>query len=448
MNSSIPYFRRQAHIAPLAMFRIVFGAIMFLAIVRFMANGWVHSLFVEPNFFFKYQYFEWVKPLGNIGTHLLFIGIAIAFLLVTLGLFFRVASIAAFILFTYAELLDKTNYLNHYYFVSLMLFLLIFLPANKGFSLDIVRKKSIKQMIVPKWSIDAIKLQLGLVYIFAGLAKLNYDWLFNAMPLKIWLSANTHLPIIGELMNQSATAYFFSWGGALYDLGIVFLLMNYKTRNFAFALVVFFHLTTWLLFPIGMFPFIMIGSTLIFFSADFHLRIFNYFGKQKVKRIAFPKASQTSLIPRATFIIFALYFLIQITMPFRFMLHPGKLFWTEMGYRFSWRVMLMEKAGTAFFYVKDKTTGKEIEIDNKEYLTRNQEKMMATQADMILDFAKYIKEDFAGKGMDNIAVRVESYVTLNGSGSRLFLDSSVNLLAIENIEDNPNLILAFEENEN
>lgn len=442
---NLSYFKRQAHIAPLAMFRIVFGAIMFLAMLRFMANGWVHSLYIEPDFFFKYQYFEWVQPLGNIGTYALFIGIAVSFLLISLGLFYRLATISAFMLFTYAELLDKTNYLNHYYFVSLMVFLLMFLPAHKGFSLDIKRKSSIKKMIVPKWNIDAIKLQLAMVYLFAGIAKLNYDWLFNAMPLKIWLSANTHLPIIGGLMDESFTAYFFSWGGALYDLAIVFLLINAKTRNFAFALIVFFHITTWLLFPIGMFPFIMIGSTFIFFSADFHLQIFNYFRKQKECVRALPTTDKLPLTSRATLLIFALYFLIQVAMPLRFMQYPGKLFWTEMGYRFSWRVMLMEKAGTAFFYVKDKTTGKEIEIDNKKYLTKNQDKMMATQADMMIDFAHYLKQHFAQMGMDDIAVRVESYVTLNGSGSRLFLDSSVNLLDIYKIEDQPNLILAFKE---
>jgi len=448
MNLKTPYFKRQVHIAPLAMFRIVFGAIMFLAMVRFIANGWVSSLYIQPSYFFKYQYFEWVKPLGYYGTYSLFVGIAISFLLIALGLFYRAATIAAFLLFTYAELLDKTNYLNHYYLVSLMVFLLIFLPAHKGFSMDAMRKGKREKMSVPKWTIDTIKVQLAVVYIFAGLAKLNDDWLFNAMPLKIWLSANTYIPIIGGLMDKPITAYIFSWGGALYDLGIVFLLINRKTRNLAFAFVIFFHITTWLLFPIGMFPFIMIGSSLIFFSADFHIRIFNFFSKQKAGNEVMTNALSIPIRSKITLGILALYFLIQVALPFRYVLYPGKLFWTELGYRFSWRVMLMEKAGTAFFYVRDKATGREIEIDNRSYLTKNQEKMMSTQPDMIIDFAHHIQSDFEQKGMNNIAVHVESYVSLNGSGSRLFLDSTVNLLEIAQIQDNPNLILAFEKNEN
>ena len=43
----------------------------------------------------------------------------------------------------------------------------------------------------------------------------------------------------------------------------------------------------------------------------------------------------------------------QILIPFRSLIYPGELFWTEEGYRFSWRVMLMEKAGYASFKIVD-----------------------------------------------------------------------------------------------
>jgi len=43
------------------------------------------------------------------------------------------------------------------------------------------------------------------------------------------------------------------------------------------------------------------------------------------------------------------FFVIQIFFPWRYLLYPGELFWTEQGYRFSWRVMLMEKAGNSNF---------------------------------------------------------------------------------------------------
>lgn len=114
-------------------------------------------------------------------------------------------------------------------------------------------------------------------------------------------------------------------------------------------------------------------------------------------------------------------------MPFRYLLYKGNLYWTEQGYRFSWRVMLMEKAGTAFFYVQDKQTSRETMIDNKDYLTYMQEKMMATQPDMMVDYARFLKAEFEKKGFTDPVVRAQSFVTLNGCGSREFIDPTIDL---------------------
>ena len=45
--------------APLAVFRIFFGVLLFASIVRFWANGWIAQLYIEPEFHFKYFGFEW-----------------------------------------------------------------------------------------------------------------------------------------------------------------------------------------------------------------------------------------------------------------------------------------------------------------------------------------------------------------------------------------------------
>ena len=41
-------------------FRVLFGLALFAGIVRFVVSGWVDVLFVQPTFFFKYSYLEWV----------------------------------------------------------------------------------------------------------------------------------------------------------------------------------------------------------------------------------------------------------------------------------------------------------------------------------------------------------------------------------------------------
>jgi Vitamin K-dependent gamma-carboxylase len=114
-------------------------------------------------------------------------------------------------------------------------------------------------------------------------------------------------------------------------------------------------------------------------------------------------------------------------LPLRYLLYPGHLFWTEQGYRFSWRVMLMEKAGTCFFFIKDRQSNNTIEIDNKKYLNYMQEKQMATQPDMLVDYAKFLKKDFQAKGFSNLSVHALCFVTLNGKPSRLFISDTLDL---------------------
>ena len=102
---------------------------------------------------------------------------------------------------------------------------------------------------------------------------------------------------------------------------------------------------------------------------------------------------------------------------------PGHLFWTEQGYRFSWRVMLMEKAGYANFKVVDAKSGKRFYVDNTDFLTVQQEKMMSTQPDMILQYAHFLGDHFNSQGHQNLEIYVESYVALNGERSKPFIDS-------------------------
>lgn len=425
------YIHKPINIAPLVIFRIAFGALLFLSTLRFILKGWVYQLYVLPKFYFPYYGFEWVKPLSEQGMYVLFYCMLICAVLIILGLFYRASITLFFLIFTYVELIDKTNYLNHYYFVSIVCFILIFLPVNKSFSLDNKLFKKPDVEFIPKFYILIIQLQLFLVYLFAGIAKLNYDWLIQAQPLKMWLPAFSHFYIIGKYLEQDWVAYLFCWFGCIYDLSIGFFLFNKRTVNFAYVLVLIFHLATALFFNIGMFPYVMIVITTIFFKEQTHLKMLSYLKSVFNYKVRLGFAKQIILKPYLVG-IFTLYFFIQLITPFRYLLYNGKLFWTEQGYRFSWRVMLMEKAGTAFFYVIDSETNKEIEVDNKKYLTYMQEKQMATQPDMMVDYAKILKNEFEKMGFKNPKVRAQSFVTLNGNGSKEFINDTIDLSSESN----------------
>ena len=434
------YFTRYRHIAPLAVLRIAFGAVLFISTIRFLAKGWVHDFYIVPRFHFPFYGFGWVHPMGATGMYTLYWVMALAALLICIGLFYRVAAPVFFLCFVYAELLDKTYYLNHYYFVTICSFLLILVPANRYCSIDILRKPSLKVTQTPAWTILLFKYQLCIVYCCAGLSKLTRDWLIDAMPLRIWLPARSSIPLIGPLLRYEWTAYFFSWAGGLFDLSIVFLLLARPTRRIGYVLVIVFHVLTAVLFQIGMFPWLMMSATIVFFSEDFHVGLIRkaralFVGggaanKHESRDRSLPAESPVYFQPRHQKILFGLlgvYFLLQILLPFRFLLYPGNLLWTEEGYRFSWRVMLMEKGGTTFFYVKDPATGRKSEVNNSAWLTAYQERMMETQPDMMLQYAHILKKQYQQQGIASPEVTVQSFVTLNGSGSRLYIDSTVNL---------------------
>jgi hypothetical protein len=123
----------------------------------------------------------------------------------------------------------------------------------------------------------------------------------------------------------------------------------------------------------------------------------------------------------------ALFFAVQLLVPLRYWLYPRELFWTEEGYRFSWRVMLMEKMGQVEFKVVDSATGQTRRVNNSDHLSVLQEKMMATQADMILQFAHYLRDYYARQGVHQPQVYADTYVSLNGRLGKAYIDPTVDL---------------------
>ncbi|MBB4078307.1 hypothetical protein GGR28_000920 [Lewinella aquimaris] len=441
--------RTETSAAPLIVFRTGFGLMMLLSIVRFWSYGWIDKLYIQPDFFFTYRYFEWVTPLGP-WTYLLFAVVGAAAFCVMIGYRYRIAMLVFFLGFTYIELLDKTTYLNHYYFVSLLSLLLFFIPIPAGFGSEHRRDMPTTHPIY----IHALRLFVAVVYFYAGLAKLNSDWLLHAQPLAIWLPSKYDIPLLGDLLQQRWVHFAFAWGGAVYDLLIPFLLLWRRTRVAAFILVVVFHVLTRVLFPIGMFPYIMIVSALVFFGPEFHERILaaihrtasqirHWLPIKKLGISVLKTGSGTAhswrLVPIGALLIFHLLF------PFRYLAHPGELFWTENGYRFSWRVMLMEKAGLATFRVIDAANDRRVIVDNRDYLTVFQEKQMATQPDFILQYGHFLAERFRQRGFAEPRVYVDSYVALNGRLSQRYVNPDLDLLTIDRDDPVEEWLLPFKD---
>ncbi len=491
------YFTAEVAIFPLATFRVIFGALMVFSTIRFWYYGWIEDFYLSPTHFFSYFGQDWIQPYGETFIYSLFIIMALSAVGIMLGLFFRISALLFFLSFTYVELIDKTTYLNHYYFVSLLAFLLMLTPAHRALSLDTNLFPRIKSWSVPRWSILAVQCQIAILYFFAGIAKLNYDWLFKAQPMNLWLKSKADFPILGDLFVLPETAFVFSWVGMLFDICIAFFLFSKKLRPLGYLAVVIFHLLTWFLFPIGVFPWVMIGVTLIFFSGEWHERLWvrvrgwklevrglklKAFGRPfrgtggrmgnsqfsvyssdsntsagsplkgvRGKRGLFGNldsqfavgSSKHSSIKKTTsnfqlstfnfslLLLVSIHFTIQLLVPLRHHTSDENLYWTENGYRFSWRVMLMEKIGHLEFRVRDIATQRESIVSPSEYFTPFQQRQLVTQPDMILQAAHIIAEDHAKRGMD-VEVYADSYASLNGKKHRRFVKPDVNLASLKN----------------
>lgn len=393
---------------------------MVVSCVRFISLGWIHDQYIQPMWHFPYDGFDWVQPLGATGMYMVFAIMLLAAICVTLGAWYRISSVLFFLTFTYVELLDKTYYLNHYYFVSIMAAMLALLPAHTAWSVDTWLRPRIKQNTVPRWMVDAVKFQISLVYIYAGLAKINYSWLIEAMPLRIWLPANDTLPIIGPLMTVSWIPWVFSWAGMLYDVTIPFWLMNKRTRLFAYCAVITFHTVTGMLFQIGVFPLVMSSLALVFF-----------FPWQVKVEAGVPAVQSMALSPprlqRVIAGVLGVHLVLQVLLPWRYLLQTNDVFWDEAGYRFGWRVMLMEKAGTALFSITDRKTGRTTYVNNSDFLNAHQEKQMAMQPDMVLQYAHMLRTYFSERGMVDPIIKADVWVTLNGAPGKQLIDPNADL---------------------
>ncbi|HEX6245279.1 MAG TPA: HTTM domain-containing protein, partial [Polyangiales bacterium] len=281
-----------------------------------------------------------------------------------------------------------------------------------------------------------LRFQVGVVYTFAGLAKATSDWLLHAQPLNIWLAARTDLPWLGLLFSQPWSAALMSWGGFLFDTTIVWWLLWPRTRPFAYALVIVFHALTRILFPIGMFPVIMVLGALVFFPPDWPRRLFAHVAQRNRRPVTSEAGLDAGVLarpPRVSPLVLwsaAAYCALQLLVPLRFLAYGGDVLWHEQGMRFSWRVMVREKNGSVTFRVRSKRNGHEWEVNPRRWLTQQQDGEMAGQPDLILQFAHFLRDDFAARGLGPVEVRVDARVSLNGRPGAPLIDPSVDLASV------------------
>jgi len=367
-----------------------------------------------------WRYFDhdWIYALGALAICMM------------LGFLYRFSAILFFLGFTYTFLLEQARYLNHFYLVCLISFLLIFVSPHRAFAIDALIRPKLRSETLPAWMLWLLRIQIGIPYFYGGLAKLNGDWL-RGEPMRMWLSERTDFPIIGEFFTEEWMVYLMSYGGLLLDLLVVPFLLWRRTRVLAFCFAGLFHLMNVKLFSIGIFPWLMIAATAIFFPPDWPRRFINLV--RRAAKIERPEIDEKVSLPRYPHWIMALlsiYLAVQLLVPLRHHLYPGKVHWTEEGHNFSWNMKLRDKSARAQFFVTDSESQRTWQINLRRYLIRRQISKMSTRPDLILEFSHYLANEFRSQGYEQIEVRARVSASLNGRKRQPLIDSKANLAAI------------------
>ena len=415
---------RQIDNSALIVFRILFGILITAESFGAIVTGWVRNVLIDPKFTFTFIGFNWLQPPDE-WMYLYYVIMGVFGILVTIGYKYRWSMLGFAILWTGTYLMQKSSYNNHYYLMALLSFLMVLLPANKNYSLDVKINPKILKNAMPRWCGLIFIAMMGIFYTYAAIAKLYPDWLDTSV-VEILLSRKKDYFLVGSLMDQQWFYYFIAYSGIIFDLFIVPLLIWKSTRKYAFYAAIFFHLFNSVVFQIGVFPFMSLALCVFFFDPE---TIRNIFLKKKELYIV----SQVYVPQRATLfkVGFFTFLTWQVLMPLRHWVIKDNVLWTEEGHRMAWRMMLRYKTGIAHYKVVDKANNVEFRIKLDDYLTKKQRSHAASKPDFIWQFAQYLKQEYKTEKNMDVAVYVDCNISVNGRPFQPLIDPTVDLAAVK-----------------
>lgn len=431
-----------ADVMPLACFRIFFGTFMLYHVTSYFYFGGIDFFYVTPEFSFSYPGFGWMKPWAGPGMYIEFGVMGLAAFGILTGCLYRLNAVVFAVCFTHVFLMDSTVYQNHYYLICLISWLMVFVPANQLWSIDAWWKPEIRRQTAPRIWLWLLRFQIGIAYVYGGIAKINHDWL-HGMPMRIWLEDRSWLPVVGPWLEQESAVVFFVWASILFDLAVVPALLWHRTRMFAFAAAVVFHLSNSILWNIGIFPWFMIGATVLFFPDDSIRRSLWRRGLRALPRSGTDVVSAGK--PRLVIAGAGMYLAWQLIFPFRHFLYSGDVNWTGDGDQFAWRMMLNQHEPAVLFFLQDSETHKLSVIDVNGILNSQQFVIMGRYPRLILQFAHFIRDQHRKLGKADVAIRVLALNSLNGRKPQLLMDPTINYAEVESTAGTQSWIVPLHE---
>lgn len=421
------YLLEPTHGHVLGLFRIVFGCFMVYEMLDYIQIDLVSNAFILPQV--HLSYYDWLQPLPEIVLDGMLSAMLLSAVLISLGLLFRPACFVFAAFYGYFLLLDKSIFNNHLYLFVLFAFVLGFTHADRFFSVrNILGKEKMTNLRVPRWEIFIFQLHFSIVYFYGGLAKINPDWLFRCEPVRTMIDIMPASNPLAFLFKHEFQVYVETYGGILFDLGVPFLLWYKRTRLWVLPLVLFFHFSNSLTFnDIGIFPFIMIFSTIIYFDPE-ELPFLR-------KMVALkPKDKKTSLLTSPTWMqkLLVGYIVFQLLFPFRGLFLPNPVNWTMIANRFAWRMKSQSRLVDEFKYtIQDGPNSEPIPVEIEKFINPMQIKVVAHDPIAAADVAKELARQGKERGMADPIVKASIRVRWNGYPSAYTLNPAIDLSKVE-----------------
>ena len=423
----------------LGLFRIFFGILMTYQMVQYINIGLIRNMFVLPKINFQYDYLRWIKPLPeSLMNAILYIMLACA-VAMTIGFFFKWACRLFAAGYAYILLLDKSIYNNHIYLFILLALLLSFTDADRSLTF---RKNSSVPATIPRWQQFILQFQIVIAYFFGGIAKTGHDWLFLCQPVKLLVENLPKTHLLAPLLKNEAGILLLNYGGFLIDFGAPFILWYKPFRKWGIIFIALFHIFNSIIFTdIGVFPFVMLGSLILFFEISELPVLRNIIGNvanQKTKKVNKAVHIAAYHFNTGTYVFLIVYFIFQILFPLRGYFLPNDMDWTTIGNRFSWRMKVdTRQINEMTFIIINPVRKDSIPVEVQTFVNDMQILNMAMDPRSVTDFAKMLKATAAERGQENTEVIARIKVSYNGREPQLFVRPDIDMTSVKYTPFNP-----------
>lgn len=406
MKIDIQKWSKPVYPEKISLFRILFGLVLFLQVFYFQYTGFIQKDIVDPVLHFSYPFLGFIRVLDPFLMKGFVLMLFLSSLMLIIGYRARLFSFIYLLFFSYLWLIDKGYYNNHYYLISLILFLLCFIQSDRSLS---IRSKN--RGMNAAWEEYILLFQFSIVLLFAGFNKINEWWLIHHEPMHHILIAKANES--GNLFWESSILEFILvWGGLFFDLLIVPFLLWKKTTRLAMVFFFFFNLINMILFykigEIGIFPLLMLSSLILFSSTPSIRKFLNKRFSYSLKEDK-TKPENKGLSPGLkSGLIF--YVVFQLLFPLRHHLYIGNVDYTGEGQRFSWRMKSVYKDFKIIFLLVDDESGISASLDPRQVLTVKQYTNLGYYPELIIPVAENLRKAALLKGIKNPKIFVDYQV--------------------------------------